>query len=449
MKLSINRFLAGNARSIKAKKNVLASTIIRGADAIIYIFIVPLTLGYLNPYEYGVWLTLNSILVWINSFDIGLGNGLRNKLSVALAENNIEKARLYVSTTFFVLISIISFVYLIGLFFIYQIDWYSLLNVREGTIDNLPDIVSVSFLFFCANFVLKTTGNVYQALQLPALNNLITFLGNFISLVVIFILTIISETGSLFWVAFAYSAAPTVVYLIAYPITFKKYYRYLEPSIRFCSKNSLKDLMSLSVVFFVLQIAGVVLFGLSNVLISKLFGPDQVTPYNIAYRYFSFIPMLFVIIITPVWSAVTEAYVNKDFSWIGRCNKAIQKMLLISGFVALLMVLLSDMVYKVWVGDKVVIPIELSAVMAIYIFIYIWSLSFSYFLNGLGRLRIQMYCTLLAALCFYPVCSYLGERYGLLGVTMGMCIINLPGAVLNTIQFNKVMNNTDRGIWGK
>ena len=68
-------FFKGNQRSVMAKKNVLASMLIKGADVVIYLLLVPLTLGYLNAYEYGIWLTLSSILTWINSFDIGLGNG--------------------------------------------------------------------------------------------------------------------------------------------------------------------------------------------------------------------------------------------------------------------------------------------------------------------------------------------------------------------------------------
>ena len=67
----------------------------------IYLLLVPITLGYLNPYEYGVWLTLNSILVWFNSFDIGLGNGLRNKLTIALAENDLKKRSMLCQHDFF------------------------------------------------------------------------------------------------------------------------------------------------------------------------------------------------------------------------------------------------------------------------------------------------------------------------------------------------------------
>ena len=68
----------GDARSVKAKRNIVYSFAFKAVDAIVYFLIVPATLGYLDKYSYGIWLTLNSILMWINTFDVGLGNGMRN-----------------------------------------------------------------------------------------------------------------------------------------------------------------------------------------------------------------------------------------------------------------------------------------------------------------------------------------------------------------------------------
>lgn len=67
----------GHERSIKAKKNILISLFLKGISILISLMIVPITLDYLNPAEYGVWLTLSSLLVWIGFFDIGLTSGLR------------------------------------------------------------------------------------------------------------------------------------------------------------------------------------------------------------------------------------------------------------------------------------------------------------------------------------------------------------------------------------
>ncbi|MCK7523619.1 MAG: hypothetical protein MZV64_41275 [Ignavibacteriales bacterium] len=74
--------------------------------------IVPVTLNYLGKTEYGIWLTLASILSWLINLDFGLGNGLRNKLAEALALNDIKLARIYVSTAYAVFsVGIISCIY--------------------------------------------------------------------------------------------------------------------------------------------------------------------------------------------------------------------------------------------------------------------------------------------------------------------------------------------------
>lgn len=438
----------GDERSVKAKKNVLASTFIKGADTLVYLLLVPLTLGYLNTYEYGIWITLSSILSWINSFDIGLGSGLRNKLAIAIAEDDKEKGRCYVSTTLFMLIVLTTVLFLISIFVVHQVDWYQLLNVDKLEVGNLEEVIIASLFFFCMNFIFKFIGNVYQALQLPAVNYLITFLGHLLSLVIIFVLTK-TIPGSLFWVALAYSVAPLMVYLCCYPITFYKIYPYLSPSIRFFKKGYVRDLLSLSISFFILQIMGIVLFSLSNLLISNMFGPDQVTPYNIAYRYFSIVSMFFSLLLAPIWSATTDAYVKGDLEWISKCVIKLSKIMALLFMAILLMIVIAPLFYKIWVGTKVEIPMLLTIITGAYMFVLLWSLTFSTILNGIGKLRIQIMVIICVACLYYPVCSYMGEKMGVVGIVVGMLVINIPGAILNTIQLHKLVNNRAFGIWNK
>lgn len=112
----IKQFFVGSERTIKAKKNIIASLLVKMLSIIISLLLVPVTLNYLNSYEYGVWLTLSSILVWINYFDIGLGNGLRNRLTEALAIGDYEKGRIYISTTFAILLILMLTIYLLYAF---------------------------------------------------------------------------------------------------------------------------------------------------------------------------------------------------------------------------------------------------------------------------------------------------------------------------------------------
>lgn len=437
----------GDSRSNKAKKNILVSAVIKVADTLIYLLLVPLTLGYLNAYEYGVWLTLSSVLSWVDSFDIGLGNGLRNKLAIALANNEIEKARGYVSTTFFMLIIVSLIIFFVGSILVFNVDWYIVLNVNN-CLENLREIVWVSFMFFCLNFIFKFIGNVYQAQQLSMFNYLLVFSGHLVSLVFIWVLTR-TGSGNLMGVAVAYSASLPIIYLICYPVTFKKLYPSLSPSVCFFKKEYLNDLLSLGMMFFVVQVMSVVLFSLSNLIISNMFGPDQVTPYNIAYRYFSVIIMVFNLMLAPLWSATTDAYAKGELQWIRNSVKNLMRIFLLIIVVVAFMIIASPIVYALWVGEHVEIPYSMSVIVGIYSLIIIYSLSYSNFLNGMGKLKLQLINIIIAAVLFFPICYLFGRWYGLNGILIGMCIVNVPGAILNTIQLKLLINQTAKGVWNK
>ena len=76
----INLVIKGHERSVKAKKNIIASFLIRGLSIGISLILVPLTINYINSARYGIWLTLSSIVAWFSFFDIGLTQGLRNNI---------------------------------------------------------------------------------------------------------------------------------------------------------------------------------------------------------------------------------------------------------------------------------------------------------------------------------------------------------------------------------
>src|SRR5664279_1736529 len=109
----VSLITSGHERSVKAKKNIMAAFIIKGVSVTISLLLVPLTITYINPTRYGIWLTLSSIIGWFAFFDIGFGNGLRNKFAESIALGEHEKARIYVSTTYAVLSIIIIIVLLL------------------------------------------------------------------------------------------------------------------------------------------------------------------------------------------------------------------------------------------------------------------------------------------------------------------------------------------------
>jgi O-antigen/teichoic acid export membrane protein len=209
------------------------------------------------------------------------------------------------------------------------------------------------------------------------------------------------------------------------------------------------ELVGLGIKFFVLQLSGLILFTTSNLLISNLFGPNEVTPYQIVYKYFSFILMLVSIVITPIWSATTDAYVRGDYSWIKSLTKRMLKVLCLFTLLVILLGVISPWVYPYWTLGKVDIPIPMTILMGIYIIVVIFSLYFANILYGTGKIFVQMIVTLSEAIMFIPLAIYCGKIMGINGIIIALILSNIPCAITNTIQYYKIINQRATGVWNR
>ena len=444
--MNLQRLLGPDKRTALMRKNIFFSFLIKGWSGLVTLLLVPLTLHCLGDYKNGIWLTISSMLIWIDNLDIGLGNGLRNKLATYLAQEDMKKARETVSSTFFMLALIILPVMLAAIAAVKTFDLHAFLNVDPAVIPNLGDIMAVSILFVSATFIFKFIGNFYLGLQLPAVNNLLVTVGHTLQLVGTW-LVYMGGSGSLLLIA---AVNTLLTYLIAYPITFYGRYPKLRPSFGTFNRHAVRSLFTIGVKFFVLQIAGILLFMSSNILISKLFDPSMVTPYQIAYRYFSITMLVFTIISAPYWSATTDAYARGDIAWIRQARRRMDKIVMGVAVVLGVMVAVSRPVYALWVGTEVEIPLPLSILMAVYLLVILASLSYSYYLNGIGALQLQLILTVTAAIVFIPL-TYLmvHYRHNITSVLIVMILVNVPGLIVNKIQLHRLTHGKATGIWIK
>lgn len=438
-----------NQRTKNITINIIASFFIKGWSVVVQLLLVPLTLACLGVYENGVWLTISSVLLWIDNLDIGLGNGLRNKLAFYIAENNVKKAREMVSSTIAMLTIIIVPICVILISLELFGNTYELFNVSTEKVDNLTEVLIVSTIFVCSTFILKFLGNFYMGLQLPAVNNAIVTCGNTIALVGTYLIYL-SGYHSLLLIAIANTIGPLLAYLICYPVTFYGKYRYLKPSLSLFSISAARELFFIGSKFFVLQIAGIVLFFSTNIIISHFFTPSMVTPYQIANRYFMVAMLLFTILCVPYWSATTDAYAKNDTEWICKANRTLNRMMLLIFLLIITMVFASHFIYGIWIGDKAVVPFSMTLLVGIYEFILIMSTRYSFVLNGLGKLRLQLSITIIVATLYIPLAIFVTRYINSINILLAlMCAINIPGLIVNYIQYNKVIKGTAKGIWTK
>ena len=429
-------------------KNVIFSFFIKGWSAVVVLLMVPLTLECLGSYQNGVWLTISSLLVWIDQMDIGLGNGLRNRLAMYQARGESDEARRIVSSTMAMLVCIIIPLFLIFSAVIWIGDVYAFLNVEPDSIPELRTALQCAVTLVCITFVLKFIGNVYMGMQLPAVSNLLMALGQTIALIATWVL-FMADHATFYNIVAVNTAAPMLVYAASYPITFYVKYPQLRPRYKSVNLHTAIQLGNLGLKFFWLQIAAIIQFMTANILISHFFTPEMVTPYQITYRYMSLLMVFFSIVCMPFWNATTDAYERQDTGWIERASKKMNMLTALIFVAAAVMTLVSPWVYDLWIGDKCHVPFGMTCMMALYVCLLILSMRYSYFLNGIGALRLQMYMTV-SAIVFIPLAWIISKMtLNIIWFMAVMCICNLPGIIVNIIQFNKILKGTATGIWRK
>ncbi len=440
----------GSERSRKVKVNILYSIGIKGISIATSFILVPITLNYLGTADYGIWLTLSSIIAWFGFFDVGLGNGLRNKFTEAVSLNNTELARTYVSTTYAGLAIIMGIIWLAFVLLNPLVEWNSLLRAPSGSDYNLNTIAFFVFTLFLVRMVLKLISVIIIADQRTALSSTFDPISNIIALVAIYLLTQ-TTSGSLENFVLVVTIAPVVVLATASMVFFSSAYHKYRPSYKYIDLTKFKSLAGLGMKFFIIQIAVLVIFSTDNLIITRILGPSEVTIYNIAYKYFSILTMGFAIIMTPMWSAYTQAYVQDDTSWIKNTNSKLIRVWLLIVMITVIMLISANWFYTLWIGKEIIIPFMLSLFMGLFIVISTWNNIFVYFINGTGKITLQVYSSIIMALLNIPISVFLAKELnmGSSGVMLGTCLCLLPGVIIGPLQYSKILNKTDTGIWSK
>ena len=439
-----------SARTSNIVRHIGWSFVFKTGSVLANFMIVPLAISYLGKENYGIWLTLSSVIAWFSLFDIGLGNGLRNKFAEARALGKDHDARAFVSTAYYTIGTIVV-VLVAGFISLNQLlDWNQIFNTSSDLSGELSLLLPVVFGFFGLQLVSKLIVSIFQAEQHHSIQNKVQFFGQVLSLMVVWLLTL-AEGNSLLLFGSLYASFPVLVLLALNVFAFRGRYKAYRPSFSLCKKAYLSEITGLGLKFFIIQIAAVVLFSTDNFIITQLFGPAEVVPYNVAFKYFSIVTMGYSILIAPYWSSFTEAYAKQDLDWIRGSVSRIQKIWFLVPVALSLMVLLSNWFYRIWVGETVKVPIELSIAMAVFVAMLSFNMIYVQFVNGVGKIRLQIVIAIIVTIINIPLSVTLGKYMGLgpTGVVLATAVCLSASVVVFPIQYIKLMNGSAEGVWDK
>lgn len=430
-------------RSRNYIRQIKGAIVFKGMAIAASFFAIPLMIAYLGQEQFGVWSTLLSIMSWVVFFDLGIGNGLRNKLSEALAKNESAEALSYISSGY----SLIGFISA-GLFILmaistYFIPWQKVFNTKLVTEATLTCTVLISAFFIFLNFWLSLINQVLNAIQKTSMVVFGQFLTNALALAFVFALTK-TTNASLLYLATGYGLSLVGSNAL---LSFWIYRQHAElvPTLSL-NRQHIRPLLSLGLQFFTIQIAVLVVFTTDKILITQLFGPQYVTQYDVVFKLFSIITLIYSLITAPLWSSYSDAYHRGDFTWI-KCT--LHKQLVVFGttiLAVIIMVPMAKSIIGIWVGGGIEVSMPLVISMGAFVLISTWNNIFASFVNGIGKIKPQLFTSIIAMLINIPLAilftKYFG--FGMHGIILATCISLLFFAFVAPVQVY-VMLNKEKG----
>jgi O-antigen/teichoic acid export membrane protein len=394
---------------------------------------------YLGNEKYGIWSTLLSIISWITLFDIGIGNGLRNKVSEAMAKNRIDDAQKYITAAYISIGGIV--LVMLSVFFLasHFISWQSFFNTTSVSNDELSIVLNISVGFLFINFWLSLINQIFNGMQKSSLVVLNQFLSSFFALCAVYFLYSFEES-SLVKLTFVYGFSLVVTNMILSIWFFKQNYN-LFPKLSLFSKLYTSTIFSLGYKFFIIQIAAIIIFTTDKMLIAQLFGPQSVASYDVVFKLFSIITVIHSLILGPLWSAYSDAFHREEYLWISKTIQKQLKIALVLAFISVALIFLSQAIIDVWIGNDLHVDNKLVVSMGIYSIILVFGNTITFVLNGTNKLNAQVLTSIIAIVINIPLAIFIVKYFhtDVYGVVVATNITMLVSVMIVSIDVYKTV----------
>jgi O-antigen/teichoic acid export membrane protein len=441
-------FVSSDSRTKLYGKNVLIMISVRAISVLISFLYVPLLLSSFDLADYGVFLTLTSIIGWFVLLDVGLSTGLRNQLTLSVANNDLIKSKSLVSTAYvaiFFYTLIISIIFYIGSKFI---NWAAVLNVSLSRETEMYNLAMIVFGSFCLNFFFGVINTIVNAMQVPFYTSIFNLIGQIVSFIIVYILVKLFNVNSLLFVSSIIVYVPVTILIVSSFYLFKTKFKFLAPSLSSFSRSYVKEIMGLGIKFFAIQIITLIIFQSNNFIILHAVNSEAVVHYSIGTRYFEVIAIIFTIVVTPVWSSSREAYIKNDFNWIHQTKNRLVYVATGIALIGVILLAISNWLFDVWLGENnIEIPtLSLGLILCFIVFKNYYQ-CFGYIINGTNLIKAQLLITSIVALFYIPCAYFFGLKFGINGVVIVLCLTQVINIIWSRYQLNKILNNEAKGIW--
>lgn len=416
----------------------LANFASTGLGMLALIITVPMTLPYLGQERFGVWMTVASFAAMLSFMDLGVGNGLVNRVSAAKATGDHSKLQFTIFHGLVVLTLIGLSVAALLLPLSSLLPWSRLIKVTSPVAaDEARNAISIFVVLFAASIPIGGIQKIFQGLQRAWMVHLVRGLGSVLSVALVFYLAQ-EKAGSPELLLATYGVQTFMPLLLIAVVVRKKLIN--MPTMNAAGWISeTKSLVHIGGLFFVLQIGTLVGWGGDSLIASSLLGASEVSKLALVQRLFQFVTLPLMIINAPLWSAYADARARNDKVFI---KQTLKKSLIFTACIAAVMsitvISLSGYIFALWTKGAIQIPYSLIMYYGVWIVFDATGNAFAMFLNGVGEVRSQVFCVCFFCLLALPLKLLLVQRYGISMIILVTIISYIITVVIPyTTIFNK------------
>lgn len=384
--------------------------------------------------EFGLWSVIGVFVGFAGSFDFGLGQGMRNRLAVLAARDEgtgQEQQELFFSVLAFLAGLALIAALLIGSLSL-LVPWAAVLGVRAPALigpAHAATTAVVVLLLLNLPLTLNLAGFLaYQEAAhrsvFDALQSLALLLG-----VLLFARTLpIAQFIGAYYVLFDLAALVALAAFIrrrGWSVVLLPW-RVVISNVRAVAGSSL--------LFWLLGTAAITLFTADPLIAARVAGIGRAGDFSVLQKIVVLLITVHFTVLTPLWSAYTQAGENQDWLWILRSFRRsvmITVLLFSSGGIAA--IYLHSPLLKIWTGREINEP-SLMISLCVWATVFAWINCFSVLLNSLNNILLQTFVIVICSIIHIFISFTLGRYFGIIGVVWGSILSLLPLALSNTWQ---------------
>jgi O-antigen/teichoic acid export membrane protein len=401
--------------------NVGSTNFIPVLQAAFTIVTTPLILNSLGKNDYGIWFLFQSIILWFGLARFGFDTTLIRDLAAIRKKPIGEETQTLVSSTFYT-----SFLVLIVL----AISIFPISQIVENGFDFAADknilfktTFVIVFVIFAFQFLGSSLESLFYAREMFYRRNIICIVRNIFQFALIICVHSLNKLDLIGLAVIVMVAA--CLEFIALLLVARNIWGF-SPSVKKFDFNVIKKMFRPSSGYFVISIAGLIIFRSDNFLIAAFLSVEEVAVYAISYYLLDY-TMRFIWnfgeLLSPRLSA---CYYNNQISEL---KSVFWKMNLVTVLLALAgglaIYYLGFWFLKIWVSETNFAPLNVLRVFAFTLFFQCVTKSCAVLVKAIGKHQPIAWFSCLEAVLKIGISIVLVQNYGMLGIALGTLIAHL------------------------